>query len=99
MAELWNLPAAGAALLSNVSLLDDAARYPSCVDGNARSSVLVNTTLNTATVAYYIGNMTGFTACFVCDEGSGYALNTSTNERVCQRNITWSERPAVCGMI
>ena len=99
MIELWNLPAVGAAPLSNVSLLNDAARYPSCVDGSARSSVLVNTTLNTATVAYYIGNMTGSTACFVCDEESGYALNTSTNERVCQRNVTWSGNSTVCGMI
>ena len=99
MIELWNLPAAGAAFLPDVGLLNDATQYPSCDDGSTRSSVLVNTTLNTATVAYYTGNMTGSTACFVCDEESGYALNTSSNERVCQRNVTWSGSPTVCGMI
>ena len=99
MIELWNLPAAGAAFLPDVSLLNDAAQYPSCVDGSVGSAVLVNTTLNTATVSYYAGNMTGSTACFVCDESSGYALNTSSNERVCQRNVTWSGSPTVCGTI
>ena len=99
MIELWNLPAAGASFSSDVSSLNDAAQYPSCVDGNATSSVLVNSTLNTATVAYYAGNMTGSTACFVCDESSGYSLNTSTNERVCQRNVTWSGSPTVFGML
>ena len=96
--ELWNLPADGAAVLSDVSLLNDAAQYPSCDDGSVGSIVLENTTLNTATVAYFSGNMTNSTACFVCDESSGFTLNTSTNERVCQRNVTWSGRPAVCGM-
>ena len=97
--ELWDLSAAGAAFLTDVSLMKNADRYQSCVDGSVGSVALIDTTLNTATVAYYSGNMTNSTACFVCDESSGYTLNTSTNERICQRNITWSGSPAVCGMV
>ena len=98
--ELWNLLAPGAALQHDVSLLGDAAaQYPMCDDESIGSAVLVNTTLSTATVAYYTGNMTGSMACFVCDESSGYTLNTSTKERVCQNNVTWSGSPTACGML
>ena len=93
------MSAAGVAFLHDVSSLKNADRYRSCVDESVGSAVLVNTTLDTATVAYFSGNMTNSTVCFVCDESSGYTLNTSTNERVCQRNITWSGSPTVCGMI
>ena len=57
----------------------------------------MNTTLNTATVAYYSGTTTDSTACFVCN--TGYELNTTTNERVCQRNGLWSENSIVCGAL
>ena len=100
MIELWDLPAAGASFLSDVSLLGDAAaRYPSCVNDSVRSAVLNDTTLNTATVAYYSGNTSGSSACFVCDENSVYELNTTIKERVCQNNVTWSGSPTVCGML
>ena len=96
--ELWNLPATDAIYLSDVSSLNDsAAQYPSCINGSVRSVVLKNTTLNTATVAYYTGTTAGSTACFVCDVG--YELNTTTNERVCQRNGLWSEKPIICGAL
>ena len=61
-------------------------------------TVLVNTTLNTATVAYYHGTNAGSSACFVCDEGSGNAPNITTAERVCQTNGMWSGSAIVCGM-
>lgn len=93
--ELWNLPAT---FLTDISTRDDAAQYPSCFSGRAWSIVaLEDTTLNTATVAYYTGLIPGSTACFVCDEGSGY--NTTTNNRVCQSNATWSGSPIICGML
>ena len=99
--DLWNLPAADAIYLSDVSLLNDSAtQYPSCDADSVGSVVLVNTTLNTATVAYYTGTTAGSTACFVCDESSEYALNTSTTtERVCRSNGTWSGSAIVCGML
>ena len=98
--EFWNLPAAGATFLSDVSLLDDAAQYPSCVAGSVGSAVLQNTTLNTATVAYYTGTTPGSTACFVCDESSGYAPNTTTTaERVCRSSGTWSGSTILCGTL
>ena len=58
----------------------------------------VNTTFNTATVAYYTGTTPGSTACFVCDKSSEYELNTAINERVCQRDGTWSRSPTICSM-
>ena len=76
--ELWNLPATNATFQSNVSLLDDAVQYPSC---NNKNAVLVNTILNTTTVAYYIGTTP---ACFVCDKYSGYEPNSAINKTVCQ---------------
>ena len=91
---LWN-PSAN--FLPDVSLLEDAAQYPSCNARSVGSIVLVNTTLDTATVAYYSGNTPGSRACFVCDESSGYELNTSTIERVCQSDGMWSGSPIVCG--
>ena len=98
--ELWDLPATGSTFLTDISLLDDAAQYPSCDDGSVGSVVLVNTTLNTATVAYYTGTMPGSTACFVCDESSGYEPNTiTTAERVCRGDGSWSGSHIVCGML
>ena len=97
--ELWNLPVAGATFLPDVSLLNiSAAQYPSCGNGSVGSAVLLNTTLKTATVAYYTGTTPGSRACFVCDESSGYELNTTANEKVCQSNGTWSGNSLVCGM-
>ena len=94
--DLWNLPAANANFLSDVSLLDDSStRYPSCDTRSVGSVVLRNTTLNTATVAYYTGTTAGSSACFVCDESSGYTTNTS--DRVCQRNGLWSGNFIMCG--
>ena len=95
--ELWNLPVANVTFLSDVSLLNEAAQYPSCDAGSVGSVVLVNTTLNTTTVAYYTGTTAGSRACFVCDEG--YELNTTTNERVCQRSRLWSGNPIICGTL
>ena len=94
--ELWNLPAVG---LTFQTLLDDAAQYPSCDASSIGSAVLVNTRFNTATVAYYSGTTAGSTACFVCDESSEYTPNTTTTaERVCLTNGTWSGSPILCGM-
>ena len=89
--------ATGNSFLSNVRLLNEAARYESCNDGSVGSAVLKNTTLNTATVAYYTGTTPGSIACFVCDEESGYALNTTNSMRVCQSDGTWSRSPTTCG--
>ena len=97
--EFWNLAAAGATFLPDVTLLDDAAQYPSCDGGSVGSAVLMNTTLNTTTVAYYTGTTPGSSACFVCDDSSRYELNTTTNERVCRSNGTWSGSPIMCGML
>ena len=99
LVELWNPPAAGVTFLPDVSLLNDSAQYPSCDAAGVGSAVLVNTTLNTATVAYYTGTTPGSSACFVCDESSGYELNTVTNERVCRSNGTWSGSAIMCGML
>ena len=94
--ELWNLPAIG---LRFQTSLDAAAQYPSCDAGSVGSVVLVNTTLNTVTVAYYTGTTAGSTACFVCDESSEYTPNTTTTaERVCRSNGSWSGSPIICGM-
>ena len=94
--ELWNLSATDANFLPDVTILNDAAQYPSCDNGNVGSVILVNTALNTATVAYYTGTTPGSTACFVCDGSSRYEL--TANERVCQSNSTWSGSPITCGM-
>ena len=99
--KLWILSAVDAIFLPDVSLLNDsAAQYSSCDDSSVGSAVLMNTTLNTATAAYYTGTTPGSTACFVCDESSGYELNTTTTaERVCQRNALWSDSAIICGML
>ena len=100
MIQLWNLAAAGATFLPDVSLLDDAAQYPSCNAGSVGSAVLMNTTLNTTTVAYYNGTTPGSSVCFVCNNGySGYELNTTTNERICKGNGLWSGNYIVCGTL
>ena len=97
LTELWDQPAPGATFLSDVSLLRDAAQYPSCNDSSVGSVVLENTTLNTATVAYYTGTTSGSMACFVCNDG--YELNTTTRERLCKRSGLWSGNSVVCGTL
>ena len=99
LGKLWNLPAPGFAFLSDISSLNDAAQYPSCNVGSVRSVGLMDNRLNTATVAYYNGTTTGSRACFVCDESSGHALNTTTSERVCLSDGTWSGSPIICGTL
>ena len=91
--ELWNLSNTNTTFLRDVSLLDDAIQYQSCVTGSVGSAVLKDSRLSTSTVAYYTGITPGSRACFVCDENSGYELNTITNERICQSDATWSESP------
>ena len=97
MTEIWNLPAPGVTFLTDVSLLNDA-QYRSCDDASVGSVALNNTTLNTATVAYYNGTTPGSRACFVCDESSGYEPNTTTGERLCENDLVWSGSPIQCGM-
>ena len=99
LGELWNLQDTRFAFLPDVSSLNDAAQYPSCHNGSIGSVGLMDTTLNTATVAYYNGTTPGSTACFVCDESSGHALNTTTIERVCLSDGTWSGSPIICGTL
>ena len=96
--KLWNLSTTNTTFLHDVSLLDDATQYQSCVHGSVGSVALKDSRLNISTVAYYTGITPGSRACFVCDENSGYELNTTTNERICQSNATWSEGPITCGM-
>ena len=96
--DLWNLPATDATILTDISFLNDsAAQYQSCDASSVGSIALVNTTLNTATVAYYTGTTAGSRACFVCDESSGYELSATITERFCQRNALWSENAILCG--
>ena len=98
--ELWNLSATDATFLTDFSFLNDAntAQYPTCNNSSVGSAVLRNTTLNTATVAYYTGTTPGSMACFVCDESSGYAPNVvAATERVCQNDGTWSGSLITCG--
>ena len=97
--ELWNLSATDFTFLPDVSSLDAAAQYPSCDDESVGSVALRDTTLNTATVVCYNDTTAGSTACFVCDEESEYALNTTTSERVCLSNGTWSGSPIICGTL
>ena len=97
LAEIWiqsssNLPDVR-------SLNDTAARYPSCDNSSVGSAVLENTTLNTATVAYYNGTTPGSRACYVCDEDNQYELNSTITVRVCQNNGLWSGSPIICGML
>ena len=80
--ELWNLSNTNTTFLRDVSLLNDAAQYQSCVTGNVGSAVLKDTALNMVTVAYYTGITPGSRACFVCDENSGYEINTTTTENL-----------------
>ena len=96
--ELWN--PSYVAFLPDVSLLNNAAaQYPSCDDSSVGSVALRNTTLNTATVAYYNGTTPGSSACFVCEESSGYAPNTASTNRLCQRDGTWSGSLILCGTL
>ena len=98
MEEFWDRSAVGFTFLPDVSLLNDAAQYPSCDAGYIGSAVWEDATLNTATVAYYTGTTAGSSACFVCDEDSGYELNATIHERVCRHNGTWSGSMIMCGM-
>ena len=97
--ELWDRSAIGFTFLTDVNLLHDAAQYPSCDAEYIGNVVVENTTLNTTTVAYYRGTTAGSTACFVCDEDSGYEVNATINERVCRSNGTWSGSPIICGTL
>ena len=97
--ELWNLPDTRFAFLSDLSSLGDTAQYPSCDNSSIGSVVLRDNRLNTATVAYYTGTTTGSRACFACNESSGHALNTTTSERVCLSDGTWSGSPIICGTL
>ena len=97
--ELWNLTATNATFLSDVSLLDDATKYPKCDAGSVGSAALRDTRLNITTVAYYNGTTPGSKACFVCKENSGYKLSTAIYERVCEHDATWSKSPIICGML
>ena len=99
LVDLWNLPATGFTFLQAVSLLQDAAQYPSCGNTSTGSAVLVDRILNTATATYYTGTIPGSRACFVCDENSRYIPNTTFIERVCQSDETWSRSPIICGML
>ena len=96
--ELWNLSTTNMTFLHDVNLLDDAAQYRNCVNGSVGSAALKDSRLSTSTVVYYTGTTPGSKACFVCDDSSGYELNTTTNERICQSDATWSEGPMTCGM-
>ena len=95
--ELWILTAPDVIILPNVSLLYDAVQYPSCGDESVGSVVLEDTTLNTATVAYYNGTTAGSRACFVCD--NGYEPSTNTSERFCKESGLWSGNSIVCGTL
>ena len=97
--ELWNLSTTTTTtFLRDVNLLDDAVQYRNCINGSVGSAVLKHSRLNTSTVVYYTGVTPGSRACFVCDENSGYKLNTTNSERICQSDATWSEGPMTCGM-
>ena len=98
--ELWNLQATGLTFLTDISLLHNAIHYRSCDAGSIGSVALENTRLDTDTVAYYTGTTPGSRACFVCDGSNGYVPNiTTTAERVCQSNGSWSGSPILCGML
>jgi len=95
--EFWILSSSN---LTDVgSLNNSTAQYPSCDGRSIGSIALVNTTLNTATVAYYTGTTPGSTACFVCDSGSGYEPNIAVTKRVCQSDGIWSGSRIICGML
>lgn len=99
MEELWDQSAVGFTFLPDVSLLHNATQYTSCGAGFVGSAVLEDTIINTATVAYYTGTTAGSSACFACDEDSGYELNATIHERVCRSNGTWSGSKITCGML
>ena len=62
--ELWDLSTTNATFLRDVSSLDDAARYQSCVTESVGSVALKDSRLSTFTVAYYTGITPGSRACF-----------------------------------
>ena len=95
--ELWNQQTPGGIFLSDVMLLDDAAQYPSCDGRSVGSIVLMNSTLNTATVAYYTGTTPGSTVCFVCNDW--YELNTTISARFCKGNGLWSGDSIACSTL
>ena len=73
--DLWNLLTTGFALLSDNSVLKNAVQYQTCDTGSVGSVLLIDNKLNTATVVYYTGITPRSSACFVCDESSGYELS------------------------
>ena len=95
--QLWIL--SSRSLTDVRSLNTSTAQYPTCVNDSVGSIALVNTTLNTATVAYYTGITPGSRACLVCDKSSGYAPSIAVTERVCQSDGTWSGSPIICGTL
>ena len=97
--DFWNLSAADATFLPDVSSLNDsAAQYPSCNNDSIGSVVLMDKTLDSTTVAYYTGVTPGSRACFVCSVSSGCEPNTATvAERACLNDGAWSGSPITCG--
>ena len=92
--ELKNQSTAGVTFLTDASSLDDvAAQYLRCDTGIR----MLDTKLDTATVAYYNGTTPGSRVCFICDKSKGYALNTTFNETYCQKDGTWSRSSTICG--
>ena len=69
--ELWDLSTTNTTFMHDVSLLDDAVQYQSCVTGSVGSVTLKDSRLSTSTVAYYTGITPGSMACFVCDVNCG----------------------------
>lgn len=97
--ELWNLTATNATFVPGASLLEADTKYQNCGTGSVGSAALKDTRLNITTVAYYDGITPGSKACFVCEENSGYEQSTTTYERVCQQDATWSRSPIICGTL
>ena len=54
----------------------------------------------TVTVAVYNSTSPGSTVHFFTDESNGYAPNTTTSpERQCESDLTWSGDPIVAGRV
>ena len=59
------------------------------IHSSVGSVVLVNITLNTATVAYYTGTTAVFRACFACDESSNYMNEIQTSLLKVSVKVVW----------
>ena len=91
---LWNLPAPGSRYLDDVHFLD----YANCT--NVQCVGLENATLMTVTVAAYNNTSPGSTVRFFTDKSNGYAPNITTSpERRCESDLTWSGDPIVSGRL